>query len=276
MGAWGVSAVPALPSTADGLPLGTYHSTCKDCSMRGAVLHCFCIDSFDDHVPSSIKPAQCDDRYHDIASAYDGPHDGHLVCAPPYGNYQDSCRECSMTGTTLSCQCDQDNYDSVPARLDLDGCDTRSHDIWNSDGVLTCQYLDPRLPRGTYQEKCHDCKVVGADLTCTCISPYHENITSSISTTTCDLPTHDIACPYGFLECSNKKNWPHPRLPIGSYAAFCTECGVNDWPEKDTLHCDCEFFQWTNWVINHTQLVNYKRCLLGVGVSYLNGALLCL
>ncbi|MBC8074234.1 MAG: hypothetical protein IAG13_38295 [Deltaproteobacteria bacterium] len=62
-----------------------------------------------------------------------GPGDTLAPREPPAGSYSLSCRACTMSGSTLSCECD--GYQTQDTSIDVCGC---IGDIANSDGTLCC------------------------------------------------------------------------------------------------------------------------------------------
>lgn len=58
----------------------------------------------------------------------------------PTGSYEDSCSDCSMDGSTLSCACNDGSTD-VSASLDTCTC-AAGDEVWNDHGVLKCTAPD--------------------------------------------------------------------------------------------------------------------------------------
>jgi hypothetical protein len=90
--------------------------------------------------PTDSPPAPMDAPSDALPDAFDAadascgvPPDGGL----PGGSYSATCSGCSVTGTTLSCACQNDSQVYVPASLDLCTC-AQPLVINNLNGVLTC------------------------------------------------------------------------------------------------------------------------------------------
>lgn len=54
----------------------------------------------------------------------------------PTGSYEDSCSDCTMDGTTVSCMCGNGSQD-VEASLDTCNCNA-GDEVWNNHGTLEC------------------------------------------------------------------------------------------------------------------------------------------
>jgi hypothetical protein len=70
-------------------------------------------------------------------AAVDGPVDAPVSCGSPGGSYAQTCSSCSVTGSTLSCECQNDSQVLGPTSLDLCSC-SQPPVIANANGVLTC------------------------------------------------------------------------------------------------------------------------------------------
>ncbi|HVW99935.1 MAG TPA: CVNH domain-containing protein [Candidatus Babeliaceae bacterium] len=82
--------------------------------------------------------------------------------ALPSGDYQQSCKNCTLKDNTLECECQRNGYRSGgfhKTSLKMDKQDP----IVNYDGNLS--YSEP-LPEGSYQQSCSNCVFDGTTLKC--------------------------------------------------------------------------------------------------------------
>jgi hypothetical protein len=63
--------------------------------------------------------------------------DAPISCGTPSGSYSMTCSSCTVTGTVLSCQCQNDEQVLGPTSLDMCTC-AQPPVISNQNGVLTC------------------------------------------------------------------------------------------------------------------------------------------
>jgi hypothetical protein len=142
-------------------PAGSYQQTCTNIRTRGAVLTASCATYSGQRVRSSLAFASC--RGTDI-----GNINGQLTCVRsgngygrgrghrgwgrggrynngynngslPAGSYQQSCSNASMSGTTLTANCQAANGGTMTSYLDITQC-RPTDDIGNLNGQLRCIY----------------------------------------------------------------------------------------------------------------------------------------
>jgi len=150
-------------------PPGPYTASCQDCKRDGATLSCNCKDATSKFVPTTIGANGCADN-----SIFN--ENGQLKCLP-LGSYNDSCQDCKIEKSILSCNCKSPGThveagtnrvlnDYVPSKINIDDCAPFS--VTNDNGSLTC------LPAGSYLDSCKNCKIGGTTIVLS-LDPTHNN-----------------------------------------------------------------------------------------------------
>ena len=148
-------------------PAGSYQQTCRDAVMSGVTLSASCQTANNSTRRSSLNTSNC--RGRDI-----GNRDGTLNCdgkpgtAPPAGSYQQTCRDATMAGITLTATCQTANNSTRRTSINTGNC--RGRDIGNNNGTLTCSGGGAVLPipAGSYQQTCTSATMNGSMLNATC------------------------------------------------------------------------------------------------------------
>src|SRR5665213_3482202 len=95
-----------------------------------------------------------------------------IAQAGPPGSYQQSCRNVTVRGNTLTATCTAPNGQWVRSRINLGSC--QNGDIANMNGNLQCNAVqggyNGALPGGSYQMSCANEYLRGSMLTATCPS----------------------------------------------------------------------------------------------------------
>ena len=126
----------------------------------------------------------------------------------PGGSYAKSCRNCSLQGNTLRCECSyKGKYQATS--IAVEPC--KENTIWNDKGTLKCDQKQFRwypVP-GAYQpfKHCRNCTMSGTVLTCECpVRP------KTFKASSVDLNTCDSAC-----------------ICFKDYKLQCVSCTVGRW-----------------------------------------------
>ncbi|HZQ51377.1 MAG TPA: CVNH domain-containing protein [Bryobacteraceae bacterium] len=147
------------------LPTGSYRDSCADIYIdaQGKTLTARCRDFNGGMRPTSLDLAGCE------ADLRISNVDGYLTCIVfglPSGSYLRTCRNFTVSGSTISGWCRQTNGNYVHSSFDFKGCIAPNKDITNQEGTIACvdQPVSsggspPRPPQGCpYQpEKCPPC-----------------------------------------------------------------------------------------------------------------------
>jgi hypothetical protein len=149
-----------------------------------------------------------------------------LADNPPAGSYQQSCRNISTNGGTLTAQCR--TRSGAWRNTSLPNYHQCVGDIQNQNGQLRCN-RGAAPPGGSYQQSCRDVWIDNGTLHASCRNRGGAWITS-------DLPNvsqcrGDIQNQDGQLRC-NRGALP----PGGSYTASCRDI----WLDNQTLHANCQ------------------------------------
>ena len=181
-----------------GLPSGSYMQTCRGASMNGVTLSANCQTANNSTRRSSLNTSNC--RGRDI-----GNRDGYLNCeakpgtAPPAGSYQQTCRDATMAGITLTATCQTANNSTRRTSINTGNC--RGRDIGNNNGTLTCSgggAVRP-IPAGSYQQTCTSATMNGSMLNATCQTANGSSRRSAINIDNCR--GRDIGNRDGTLRC---------------------------------------------------------------------------
>ncbi|KAH7923041.1 Cyanovirin-N [Leucogyrophana mollusca] len=114
----GLTVLCIAPSVV--LATGDFSRSCPDYSVRGAILYAVCRRVDGSQVTTQLDLDHCLEN-----------GNGKLVCRQN-GAYASSCSACSFSGTTLSCQCRDEESHPQYTSIDLDQC------VGNSNGNLVC------------------------------------------------------------------------------------------------------------------------------------------
>jgi len=148
------------------LPHGSYHQTCRDCSVHYDLLECECRKTNGRWQHTRIAFRDCQG---DIWN-----RDGYLECKEkqerprrPHGSYEGNCRNCSVHDGILECECRKITGRWQRTRIVFRHC---QGDIWNRDGYLECKEKQERSrkPHGSYEGNCRNCSVHDGVLECDC------------------------------------------------------------------------------------------------------------
>ena len=156
------SAVVILCATkpATAAPSGTYHASCRDMQMQGNILKAMCRNGDGEYRWTFFNVSAC-------PNGPIGNSRGTLFCEEPKeaglpgGSWQLSCRNGTITGTTLDAQC---SYGGLwrDASYDLRSCPGRA--LGNDHGSLTCEGGDTAtlvLPPGSWRNSCINGRMSG-------------------------------------------------------------------------------------------------------------------
>jgi hypothetical protein len=130
--AWAASAFFALVLVAGGAaaedaPSGSYQDTCSDISMDGHTLNATC-RTFDQDENQTSLP------YANSCVGVVSNVDGVLACTGPTGSYALTCRNASVSGNTLTAECQRrDGTTYVESSVEFSGF---QHPVTNCDGQL--------------------------------------------------------------------------------------------------------------------------------------------
>jgi hypothetical protein len=116
-------------------------------------------------------------------------------CGSPAGSYSGTCNTCSLTGTTLSCNCLTDAGAPSAASLNLCTC-PQPPNITNANGGLNCC----GIPSGSYTATCSDCTTTGNTLLCSCLNDSQKGTVAMLDLCTCSNTTA-INNQNGTLQC---------------------------------------------------------------------------
>jgi CVNH domain len=98
----------------------------------------------------------------------------------PSGSYQQTCRNISLNGNVLECECRKGDGNWIHTRLNIKRCEG---EIWNDNGKLKCQKQKRNKkqkgnkkqksnklsqPQGSYKQTCRNCNVYDGKLNCEC------------------------------------------------------------------------------------------------------------
>lgn len=183
---------------------------------------------------------------------------GHKCLAdnPPGGSYQQSCRNISANGGTLTAQC-RTRSGAWP-NTSLPNYHQCVGDIQNQDGQLRCN-RGAAPPGGSYQQSCRDVWIDSGTLHASCRNRGGNWMTS-------DLPNvsqcrGDIQNQEGQLRCNRGGD-----APKGSYTSSCRDISV----DGNTLHASCSNGSGA-WIPG--AIVGFAACQ--GDIFNFNGALLC-
>lgn len=135
------------------IPDGSYQNSCDTCTLTTSdILSCHCPRShggWNDGTNNTPLPTL------DMNKCFSGSvsnNNGNLVCDLPEGEYQNSCRDCSINSSdgSLQCMCDfqKYTYDPInqtwgfvptPIKTSLPLNDCRGKKVKNMDGKLYCE-----------------------------------------------------------------------------------------------------------------------------------------
>ena len=131
----GGDAGPGLEDAAPvscGTPSGSYTGTCASCSVTANTLTCVCQNGAGGSVEASLDLCSCP-----IVTEISNSYGALTCCGAAGGSYTSSCTNCSLTGTTLSCTCENDSNMPEATTLNLCNCSQASQ-VSNTNGQLTC------------------------------------------------------------------------------------------------------------------------------------------
>ena len=150
-----------------GLPSGSYQSSCANIRMNGSTLSASCTNGAGQRVYSSLNVNRCN-------GASVRNNNGYLICSNGYGNngynngnqyghhnhngynnnghyngsgyngslppgsYQGSCTNIRMNGSTLSASCTAANGQRVYSSINVNRCVSRGTPVRNENGQLRC------------------------------------------------------------------------------------------------------------------------------------------
>jgi hypothetical protein len=123
------------PTNAQSLPNGSYRNTCGQCRIHEGALVCFCKNRKGQAQPTFLFPAFCRGNSEVVNNG------GNLECGRstgglPPGSYKMTCRNCSVAGTKLKCQCQRRNGSwNNTGGWNFSGC----RSVGNNDGRLYCE-----------------------------------------------------------------------------------------------------------------------------------------
>ncbi|WP_022969483.1 CVNH domain-containing protein [Arenimonas oryziterrae] len=211
-------------------PSGSYQQSCDSAYVSGNTLTARCRDPNNYLRRSSININSCRNR--DIAnvggnltcSGYDNGNGGNI----PAGSYQQTCRDASVRGSTLTATCEDANGRDRRTSINVNNC--RNRDIGNNNGNLTCTNYGGGVPSGSYQQTCRDAYVSGSTLTATCEDANGRDRRTSINVNNCR--NRDIGNNNGNLTCTNYGG----GVPSGSYQQTCRDAYVSG----STLTATCQ------------------------------------
>lgn len=103
------------------------------------------------------------------------------------GSYLASCRNCTMNGTTLTCESCPDARQRTRRSTLAVTC----ADVQNCAGQLSCvDCLEQLEQQGTFDDVCTSCTFQNGTLSCTCPNPRDEDSTVNVQ-------TNELPCPQG-------------------------------------------------------------------------------
>ncbi len=268
----GASLLFAGAASAQGtsIPSGSYRSSCADIRAQFVsgtrLLTARCQTASGGWRNTSLRYDSCRG---DIAN-----NNGNLTCSqgggggggwdrPPSGSYQQSCRNTTMRGSTLSAQCQDARGGWQYSSINVDSC--RGRDISNENGRLSCSGGGGgggRPPSGSYQQSCRDAYMNGSTLSARCQDGRGRWQTSSINVNECR--GRDIANDNGRLSCSRGGGGGRP--PSGSYEQSCRDAYM----DGSTLSARCQDGRG-RW---QSSSINVNDCR-GRDIANDNGRLTC-
>jgi hypothetical protein len=99
------------------------------------------------------------------------------------GNYKESCEQCTVEGSILSCQCRFATSDGS-RRTTLDLRDCHGFQVINDDANLAC------IPEGSYETTCRGCRVEGDILKChRCSTQRYGDVEATFDLRLCEYGT---------------------------------------------------------------------------------------
>lgn len=125
------------------IPNGTWTQTCTGGTMNGSILTAQCTNSNNTEQPATIDLSQCAigniSNNNGVLSCVSGTGfcQAQPSCSIPTGTYNSTCTSPSISGTTLSAQCNLPSGSSQLSTLNLHNCG--QGDIINNNGQLQCQ-----------------------------------------------------------------------------------------------------------------------------------------
>jgi hypothetical protein len=178
------------------LPAGSYRTdnSCKDCTMSNNTLSCSCKNGDGKYLSTSLDTSLCR-QPPDVSNTF-----GVLTCLSrtlPPGSYTDTCNDCTMSNSTLSCSCKNEDGKYSSTSLDTSLC-IQPADVSNQHGVLTC--ISPRMPAGSYIDTCRGCTMSNSTLSCSCNDEDGNYLSTSLDTSLCIQPA-DVSNKFAMLTC---------------------------------------------------------------------------
>lgn len=133
----GMLSIQQIQSSSN-LPAGSYLQSCSNCVMEGTKLNCTCKKIYGRRNNTSINASQC-------ASGSITNTNGNLTCTPiMQGSYLESCHNCTIQGSLLTCSCWQENY-HINKTIDISKC--ISGTVANELSGLTCETIAQLKPK---------------------------------------------------------------------------------------------------------------------------------
>jgi hypothetical protein len=124
-------AVVGAPTDALAGATGSYSQSCRSCTDNGTTLSCECSYK-NKYTRTTLNYSTCEPGsvWNDKST---------LRCNPrlPDGSYKQSCRNCSMSGNKLTCECSFEGKYTTTSLDDYTQCPANG--IWNDKGWLLCK-----------------------------------------------------------------------------------------------------------------------------------------
>lgn len=226
----------AAQAQSQSIPSGSYRSSCADIRAQsvgggGRLLTARCQTSSGGWRNTSLRYENCRG---DIAN-----NNGNLTCSqsggggwdrPPNGSYQQSCRNATMRGSTLSAQCQDSRGGWQSSSINVNDC--RNRDIANINGRLSCTGNGggggAQVPSGSYQQSCRNAYMSGPTLHAQCRDSRGNWQNSAVNTNNCR--GRDIANDNGRLTCNvGGGGGGGGKVPSGSYQQTCSNAYMDGW-----------------------------------------------
>ena len=245
-----------ISALGDDIPPGSYRDSCRNSRVDGQTLFGTCRTISGSWVTTQL------DNY--VACQGDISNiDGTLTCprinaAAPDGSFRQTCRNIFVDDTTLLASCRNLAGDWVSTSLgDFSSC---RGEVYNSDGILSCDRGSADSPLGSYRQSCRDIIVDDTTLRASCrnmAGGWVQNSFGDFSSCRGNISNSDgaLSCDKGSVD-----------APTGSYKLTCRSIIS----EPETVDATCRNLAG-EWI--RSELSNLSGCKSAI--ANVDGFLTC-